>query len=316
MQLGGDISYANGHDIGWQQYLQMIEPLAARIPWMVAYGNHELVPHDSGNEDGIATTARWGIASNSGSPYWYSYRYRSVTFVVISTDSNYTAGSNQRQWLEQELAHADTPAARAAQPWLVVVQHKPMYCSSIDADNSRSKGSRPGAAGHQIEHGLEALYQRYHVDLVLAGHIHEYERTLPVGNNGSSIDERQESNRTFGHYIQPQLPVHLTIGHAGYPHHIGPPNEWPSVPWSAVHVIKWGYCRLNFFNSSTLQIQMVSNGIDYTVNANKDGVPVPGQPVAALEDTLWITKKTAVTQKPRDAPGIPAARGLRNAPLE
>jgi energy-coupling factor transporter ATP-binding protein EcfA2 len=32
------------------------------------------------------------------------------------------------------------------------------------------------------------------------------------------------------------------IGHARYPHHIGPPNEWPAVRWSAVHVIKWGYC--------------------------------------------------------------------------
>ena len=138
-----------------------------------------------------------------------------------------------------------------------------------------------------------------------------YERTLPVGNNGTTVDTHQESNRTFGHYIEPQLPVHLTIGHAGYPHHIGPPNEWPAVRWSAVHVIKWGYCRLHFHNSTTLQIEMVSNGIRYQINANKDGVPVPGQPVQTVSDTLIITKKKIVTE-PRSAT-VPVARGLRKA---
>jgi hypothetical protein len=33
--LGGDISYANGNDPVWLTYLHMIEPLAARLPWMV-----------------------------------------------------------------------------------------------------------------------------------------------------------------------------------------------------------------------------------------------------------------------------------------
>ena len=49
---GGDISYANGVDETWHKYLLMIERMAASIPWMIGYGNHELVPHDSGNESG------------------------------------------------------------------------------------------------------------------------------------------------------------------------------------------------------------------------------------------------------------------------
>jgi hypothetical protein len=56
---------------------------------------------------------------------------------------------------------------------------------------------------------------------------------------------------------------------------------------------------------------MVSNGIRYQINANKDGVPVPGQPVQTVVDTLVITKKKVVTE-PRSAT-VPVARGLRKA---
>lgn len=68
---------------------------------------------------------------------------------------------------------------------------------------------------------------------------------------------------------------------------------------------------LHFHNSTTLQIEMVSNGIRYQINANKDGVPVPGQPVQTVVDTLVITKKKVVTE-PRSAT-VPVARGLRKA---
>ena len=46
--------------------MKMIEPLASRMPWMIGYGNHELLPHDSGNETGVATTARFATPSDSG----------------------------------------------------------------------------------------------------------------------------------------------------------------------------------------------------------------------------------------------------------
>ena len=36
--LGGDISYSCGIDVTWLVYMNMIEPLAARMPWMIGYG--------------------------------------------------------------------------------------------------------------------------------------------------------------------------------------------------------------------------------------------------------------------------------------
>ena len=109
----------------------------------------------------MATTARFGIQSNSGSPYWYSWSYRSARFIMISTDSDYTPGSPQHRWLEEELAAANTLQARARHPWLIVTGHKPIYCSSADADNSRgptAAGRKPGSAGHQVRKRGGAIF--------------------------------------------------------------------------------------------------------------------------------------------------------------
>lgn len=152
-------------------------------------------------------------------------------------------------------------------------------------------GQKPGSAGHQIRNGIEALYQRYHVDLVLGGHIHEYERSLPVGNNGTLVETHHSSNATYGHYINPALPVYMTIGMAGYPHFIGGAGEWPrNVTWSATHIIKWGYTRMHFLSSTDFKMEFVSNGIAWKADGNGDGIPVPGNAKATVEDSLWITK--------------------------
>jgi hypothetical protein len=38
----GDISYADGAQAHWDVFFRKIEPLAARVPWMVTPGNHEV----------------------------------------------------------------------------------------------------------------------------------------------------------------------------------------------------------------------------------------------------------------------------------
>jgi len=215
---------------------------------------------------------------------------------------------------------ANTVQSRALRPWLIVTGHKPMYCSSMDADNSRGPtpaGRKPGSSGHQILNGLELLYQKYQVDIVLAGHIHEYERSLPVGNNGSIVERHHQSNQSYGHYVDPQLPVYLTVGMAGYPHHIGGEDEWSrGVPWSATHKIMWGYSRLHFLSAKELRFEFISNGIRWKPSCNEtgcqpDGLPVPGNAAASIQDTLLITKGAA-----GNGVGKPSVRGLQQPRLK
>jgi hypothetical protein len=37
----GDLSYAEGKAFVWDNFFEMIEPAAARVPYMIGVGNHE-----------------------------------------------------------------------------------------------------------------------------------------------------------------------------------------------------------------------------------------------------------------------------------
>lgn len=39
----GDLSYADGYQPVWDSWADMIQPVAARVPWMVGFGNHEAI---------------------------------------------------------------------------------------------------------------------------------------------------------------------------------------------------------------------------------------------------------------------------------
>ena len=71
------------------------------------------------------------------------------------------AGSEQLQWLEDELSSSRSQ-------WKVVCLHHPPYSSG-------RHGSTPGA-----DEVLVPVLERHSVDLVLAGHDHHYERTVPL----------------------------------------------------------------------------------------------------------------------------------------
>ena len=60
---------------------------------------------------------------------WFSYDHGGVHFASVSTEHDYSIGSPQWQWLQSDLRKAAAPAQRVRVPWIVVVGHRPMYCS-------------------------------------------------------------------------------------------------------------------------------------------------------------------------------------------
>ena len=64
---------------------------------------------------------------------------------------------------------AGRSAAASASQWKVVCLHHPVYSSG-------KHGPTPGAQAL-----LEPILVRHRVDLVLTGHDHHYERTVPIG---------------------------------------------------------------------------------------------------------------------------------------
>lgn len=94
-------------------------------------------------------------------PEYYSFRWGNAFFVSVNTDGDYSQGSAQRTWIDQELtaAKADTTIQ-----WIIAFHHHPVY-SSGSHGNTQS-----------VIDDLNPLYLANGVDMVFNGHDHNYER--------------------------------------------------------------------------------------------------------------------------------------------
>jgi hypothetical protein len=72
-------------------------------------------------------------------------------------------------WLDADLAKAQ--ADRAKHPFLVVIHHRGLFTTSSHANDTDV---------HEARGALVPIFDKYHVDLVINGHDHEYERSKPL----------------------------------------------------------------------------------------------------------------------------------------
>lgn len=91
---------------------------------------------------------------------------------------------------------ANKPENRKNHPWIIVIGHRPMYCSNnfdpmhCDFENNIVRtGFDISPDHHKTVYlmGLESLFYQYGVDLIIAGHEHSYERFWPVYNRTVSL---------------------------------------------------------------------------------------------------------------------------------
>lgn len=82
-------------------------------------------------------------------------------FLAIFISVKYTP---QWIWLKNELKKVD----REKTPWLIVLMHAPMY-NSNDAHYME---------GESMRAAFERWFVKYKVDIIFAGHVHAYERSV------------------------------------------------------------------------------------------------------------------------------------------
>jgi predicted phosphodiesterase len=103
-------------------------------------------------------------------PEWfYTQKKGNALFVFVNTNLDILPGSKQYQMLEKTLALSD-------EQWKIVIHHHPVYVSSGYYDLMTQKVS---TGDPNLPH-LRTLYDTYGVDVVYNGHIHNYERTMPI----------------------------------------------------------------------------------------------------------------------------------------
>lgn len=76
-----------------------------------------------------------------------------------------------------------TMLQRIQRPWIVAFGHRPMYCSNANADDCTNHQSLVRVGLPVLNwFGLEDLFFKYKVDLLLWAHEHSYERLWPMYN--------------------------------------------------------------------------------------------------------------------------------------
>ena len=105
--------------------MDQIEPIAARVPYFVNIGNHEV-------EDGecaVPYNVRFTMPTN-GLPtanetrnLWYSFNWGPIHFLQMSTEHDFTEGSPQWNFLANDLAKVN----RSLTPWVIFTGHRMMY---------------------------------------------------------------------------------------------------------------------------------------------------------------------------------------------
>lgn len=151
--LLGDLVYEDGDlDEVDTAVTEPFSPLTAQGTELVpVLGNHD---YKSGEQDEIL------IELGRERP-WYVERVGPVRIVAL--DSEHADDPEQRRWLEQVLAKP-----QPAGTWTITAMHHPAY----------SAGHHGSTA--EVQESWVPLFARYDVPLVLAGHDHDYQRSLPL----------------------------------------------------------------------------------------------------------------------------------------
>ena len=158
--LAGDLVDRGGNIDDWLvEFFPPANQLMRRVPIYTVLGNHE---DDDPN---------YYKYMHNPEPEWrYTFTYGNAQFFMIDTNRPVEPGSEQYEWLEEELA-------KSTATWKIAIHHHPPY-SSEENDHGNSWVGSTTYGTHA--RNLVPLYEHYGVDLCLFGHVHMYERTLPL----------------------------------------------------------------------------------------------------------------------------------------
>lgn len=220
----------------------------------------------SGGACGVPYTTRFTMPAESPSRrgtanFWWRLAVGPVLLVTMSTEHNYTPGSEQHRWLEDTLRTVN----RTDTPWVVVTGHRPMYSQEVESYDPTMIAA------------LEPLLLAAEVDIAMWGHDHVYMRSCPIVHNGTCADANgTTSNATEGGgsgRAGGVAPVHVVCGTAGaFRDDIGTAGSSAAAPWVVTMEAcegchHWGYCRF-VANASVLTMEYVGYiGVDNATTA-------------------------------------------------
>lgn len=292
----GDISYADDGFLShpfkftyeeiWNVYMNQIQPFASKIPYMTCPGNHEAECHSPVCQispskmlklsNFSAYNHRFRMpsdASDGAMNMWFSFNLGDVHFVSINTETDFPSAprdhytilsknggfGNQIEWLRRDLKKAQKYRNSGLRPWIVVIGHRPIY-----SVHSSDENGNPLGVALAIQKAFEDIFQEFKVDLYICGHIHAYERQMPLYRGKMYNLTTDES-----YFIDSQSPIYIVNGAGGNTEGF---TKLPQrVPKWSVHRedSTWGYgilesfpsareIRFSYFNNEKIMLDQVT----------------------------------------------------------
>ena len=150
------------------------------IDWFAINGNHEYRGDTQAVQDYSKVSRRWIAPARYYSKQFEAGEKETLEIFFIDTtplieryrekpekyaDASKQSIEEQMRWLEKALASSKAK-------WKLVVGHHPLY-----AYTDKSQSERTDMRSH-----VEALLEKYGVDMYLCGHIHNFQHILPAGS--------------------------------------------------------------------------------------------------------------------------------------
>ena len=163
LNVGDVVTNGNKYKEWGREFFEPAKRLFKNTPFYIAIGNHE------GN-------AHWfyDFVSYPEQENYYSFDYGNAHFTIVDSNkiaqdidtSDLRPGSPQYKWLKKDLESSNSE-------WKFVFFHHPPYSSSPHFPEEACEKMRI----------LSPLFEKYGVDIVFNGHVHNYERSYPLKNN-------------------------------------------------------------------------------------------------------------------------------------
>lgn len=164
-------------------------------------GNHE----NDADEDLNKYLSSFGLSKQ-----YYSYNFQNVHVLTMATEISFSTSSAQYNFVKNDLAAASTnPNIK----WIIVNYHRAMYTSPNTCSSSTCHGSS------SLRDAYHPLFDKYGVDLVLQGHVHNYQRTFPIKYNPSSPSNPTKTSTSTSTYTDPPGEIFAIVGTGGINFH-------------------------------------------------------------------------------------------------
>lgn len=154
--IGGDIVSTGLFRDDWDQLFQYSAEVIKNRPLMSTLGNHD-------DQDGLGAwmyTDLFDLPKNGPEnitpEYSYSFEYSNALYLMIASTMPI---SEQTKWIEEQLKNSKAQ-------WKFAMFHFPPYSYEEDYPVIRKEWGE--------------LFDKYHVDMVMSGHVHYYMRSKPM----------------------------------------------------------------------------------------------------------------------------------------